>query len=51
MMMAGARAVQVGAALFQNPMCPVKIVDGMKNWLSENNISDINDIVGTVKPW
>lgn len=51
MMMAGARAVQVGAALFQDPMCPVKIVDGMKNWLSENNISDINDIVGTVKPW
>ncbi|MBP1559118.1 MAG: dihydroorotate dehydrogenase [Oscillospiraceae bacterium] len=51
MMMAGARAIQVGAALFTNPMAPVEIVEGMNAWLDKQGIKDINDIVGTVKPW
>ena len=51
MMMAGARAIQVGAALFTNPMAPVEIVEGMNAWLDKQGIKDINEIVGTVKPW
>lgn len=51
MMMAGARAIQVGAALFYNPFAPLEIIDGMQNWLQENGIADINEIVGTVRPW
>lgn len=51
MMMAGARAIQVGAAMFSDPYAPVKIVDGMNQWLDEQGISDINEIVGTVQPW
>lgn len=51
MMMAGARAVQVGAAMFSDPYAPIKIVDGMNQWLDEQGISDINEIVGTVQPW
>lgn len=51
MMMAGARAVQIGAALFNDPYAPLKVLEGMEQWLDENGIGDINEIVGTVKPW
>lgn len=51
MMMAGARAVQVGAALFGDPFTPVKIVEGMRQWMDGQGIQDINEIVGAVRPW
>lgn len=51
MMLAGARAVQIGAALFYDPYIPLKVIDGMNAWLDANHITDINEIVGTVKPW
>lgn len=51
MMLAGANAVQVGAAVFTDPYAPVKIIDGMNKWLDEKGIKDINKIVGGVKTW
>ncbi|MEG1449058.1 MAG: dihydroorotate dehydrogenase [Oscillospiraceae bacterium] len=51
MMLAGANAVQVGAAVFTDPYAPVKIIDGMNKWLDEKGIKDINEIVGGVKAW
>lgn len=51
MMMAGASAVQVGAAMFYNPMAPVEIAEGLEKYLAENNIENISDIVKTVRPW
>ena len=51
MMMAGASTVQVGAAIFADPYTPVKIIDGLEQYCIDNNISNISEIVGTVKPW
>lgn len=51
MMMAGASAVQVGAAIFTNPYAPVDIIEGMNDFLDSKGIASINDIVGTVQPW
>ncbi len=51
MMMAGATGIQVGTAMFYDPYAPVKIVEGIENFLRENNISDIKDIIGTVNPY
>lgn len=51
MMLAGATAVQVGAALFTNPYAPLEIVDGLNNYLDSNNIAKVSDIIGGVKPW
>lgn len=51
MMMAGASAIQIGAAIFSNPYAPVEIVDGMNKWCDENGIKSITEIIGTVKPW
>ena len=51
LMMAGASAVQVGAAIFTDPYAPVKIIDEMNNFLDSKNISSVREIIGAVKPW
>ena len=51
MMMAGASAVQVGAAIFTDPYAPLKIIDGMNRWLDDHGIASVREIVGTVQPW
>ena len=51
MMMAGASAVQVGAAIFSNPYAPIEIIDGMNKWCNDNGVKSITEIVGTVRPW
>lgn len=51
MMMAGASAIQIGAAIFADPYAPVKIVDGLEKYCEENGIANISEIVGSVQPW
>lgn len=51
MMMAGASAVQIGAAIFADPLAPVKVIDGMNAWLDARGIASVSEIVGTVNPW
>lgn len=51
MMMAGAKAIQVGGAIFTNPYAPIQIIDEMNQWLDSKGIKDINEIVGSVIPW
>lgn len=51
MMMAGARAVQVGGAIFTDPYAPVRIIEEMNQWLDEHGVADINEIVGCVEVW
>lgn len=51
MMMAGARAVQVGGAIFTDPYAPVRIIEEMNQWLDDHGVADINEIVGCVETW
>lgn len=51
LMMAGASAVQVGAAIFTDPFAPVKIVDEINDFLDSKGISSVSEIIGAVKPW
>lgn len=51
MMMAGAKAVQVGTAIFTDPYSPLKIIDGIERYMTENNIDSLSQISGSVKPW
>lgn len=51
LMMAGASAVQVGAAIFTDPYAPVKIVEEMNDFLDKKGISSVRDIIGTVQIW
>ncbi len=51
MMMAGAKAVQVGTAIFTDPFAPLKIVEGIEKYMTENNIENLSEICGSVRPW
>lgn len=48
-MCAGARAVQVGTANFTDSLAMPRIIKEMNDWLDSHNISDVNDIVDTLK--
>ena len=47
-MIAGALAVQVGTATFVKPNAAHEIVDGLESYCSEQNLSDISTIVGSL---
>lgn len=46
---AGATAVQVGTANFVNPTATMDIIDGLERFLAENNISDIRELIKSLK--
>jgi dihydroorotate dehydrogenase (NAD+) catalytic subunit len=48
-MMAGATMVSVGTANFHNPYATVEIVEGIKKFMEEKGIEDIQEIIGCVK--
>lgn len=45
-MMVGASAVQVGTANFSKPDTMIEIINQLEKYCKDNNIEDINDIVG-----
>lgn len=47
-LLAGASAVQVGTACFFDPLAPVNIIEGIRDYLEKNNFKDINEIIGIV---
>ena len=51
MMMAGAKAVQMGTAIFTDPYSPLKVIDGIEKYMIDNNIENLSEICGSVKPW
>jgi dihydroorotate dehydrogenase (NAD+) catalytic subunit len=46
---AGARAIEIGTANFVNPRVTIEIIEGIEKYLMENNIKDINELVGSMK--
>lgn len=51
MMMAGATAIQVGTAMMTDPYAPIKIIDGLAEYMDKNGIKSLSEITGAVKPW
>lgn len=49
MMMAGASAVAVGTANFRNPQVTMEIVQGIRDYMEEYNVEDINELIGAVR--
>jgi len=49
-MMVGAKAVQIGTANFINPLATMEIIEGIRQYLTENKIKDVNDLIGTFHP-
>lgn len=48
MMLAGAAAVEIGTANFANPTACVDIINGISQFMVEQGIQDINEIIGAV---
>ncbi len=51
LMCAGATTVQVGAAIFADPLAPVHIINEMNAWCDKQGVHDITEIIDSVKPW
>ncbi|MCL2636842.1 MAG: dihydroorotate dehydrogenase [Oscillospiraceae bacterium] len=51
MMLAGAKAVQIGTAIISDPLAPLKIIGGLEHYMDINGIKKIDEFVGGVKPW
>ncbi len=49
MMLAGASAVSVGTANFHNPAVTMEIVEGIEEYLRQNNMEDIRELIGAVR--
>jgi dihydroorotate dehydrogenase (NAD+) catalytic subunit len=48
-MIAGARAVQIGTANFYNPAVSQEVAAGLREYCRRHQISDINDLVGSLR--
>jgi dihydroorotate dehydrogenase (NAD+) catalytic subunit len=48
-LIAGAKAIAVGTANFINPKVTIEIIEGIKNFLLEEDIRDINEIIGSLE--
>lgn len=44
--MAGASLVSIGSGIFANPILPIEVINRIENYLKENNIKDIKDLIG-----
>jgi len=47
-LMAGATAVAAGAMNFVNPYLTTDLVDGIEKYMTDHNVSDINELIGCV---
>lgn len=48
--MVGASAISLGTGMFGNPRLPIVIKEGLEKYCIENNVDNINDIVGIAHP-
>lgn len=47
--MAGATAIAVGTANFNDPITTIRVVEGIRDYMEKYNISDINELIGCVR--
>jgi dihydroorotate dehydrogenase (NAD+) catalytic subunit len=46
---AGASAVGIGTASFIEPDCAAKVVDGIKSYCAAHNVSDVQELIGSLE--
>ncbi len=47
--LAGSSAVQVGTAIFIDPVMPLKIIDGIERYLDQHHCGSVNDLIGNLQ--
>ena len=48
-LLAGATAVSVGTANFFNPQATVEVAQGIEDYMRENRIEDVKELIGAVR--
>lgn len=48
-LLAGACAVQIGTANFQDPRAPVRILDGLEKFMAKRAMASLKDVIGKMK--
>ena len=51
MILAGASAIQMGTAIFKDPYSPLKVIDGLADYMDKNGIKTVAELVGQVEQW
>lgn len=49
-LMAGASAVQVGTATFADPLAPLRVIEGLAEYVRSNGLASIRDVIGAALP-
>ena len=49
MIMAGASAVSVGTANFRDQTTVIRVIDGIRAYLEENQIASVRELIGCVR--
>jgi dihydroorotate dehydrogenase (NAD+) catalytic subunit len=47
--LAGAQAVQVGTANFQDPRAPLQVLEGLEKFMAARGLHSLRDLVGKLK--
>jgi dihydroorotate dehydrogenase (NAD+) catalytic subunit len=47
---AGASAIQVGTGIFVDPSIPIRLIDGLTDWMARHGVLSLADLVGTALP-
>ncbi len=47
--MSGATAVQVGSAMFANPLAPLEVIEGLDRYVRDENLHSIKDVIGIAR--
>ena len=48
-LMAGADAIAVGTAIFADPSAPMKIADGIEEWMRRHEVEHLSEIIGIMQ--
>jgi len=48
-LLAGASAVQIGTANFQDPRAPVRVLDGLEKFMAKRGMKSLKDVIGKMK--
>jgi len=48
-LIAGASAVQVGTALFKNPLIPLQIIDEIDDYLNRHKMENVTELIGSLQ--
>lgn len=49
MLLAGAAAISVGTANFANPLATLEILEGIRRYMEEHDVVDVNELIGAVR--